>query len=445
MAEENSTVGAIANFLSSLRSFPLWVLAGLSAAAWAVLYFIPLRNVGPPPLQGQLPSLVRIAALTFSGLTLAKLVNDVVSFAIVNWFKPKALRIVVRGHGRRWFVAKQPDGTFVSQIALDVEITNLTDQPVRIVSAQLIRPKPGKQLLNAVAHLYDRDQFNNEYDTIAPRSPATANLFYLIHRAIAPTGSTIRVTVGITDQFGHRYRARAVPVRSPQPPVPRPSLGSRFKDIASRRRAPTSNPPKPEAEPFTPPVEWSHDGRFNKVEAVLTEEGRHYAANGRQRGGLGSFDTTLQSEPNFGWTQLGQAPPLLWERGRAAPIRSDNAARLLRLRAQLDSDGQSELDDFLLSHLDKHSTYADVAYFVFFVLHRNGRTIEALVAAQQRLRGDSVFGYSNLLGMLSALVSREHYDLGPSVLARLLQTLGGDVEATAFRLREKINLAQIQD
>ena len=32
MAEENSTVGAIANFLSSLRSFPLWALAGLSAA-----------------------------------------------------------------------------------------------------------------------------------------------------------------------------------------------------------------------------------------------------------------------------------------------------------------------------------------------------------------------------------------------------------------------------
>jgi hypothetical protein len=85
-----------------------------------------------------------------------------------------------------------------------------------------------------------------------------------------------------------------------------------------------------------------------------------------------------------------------------------------------------------------------VAYFIFFVLHRSARTIDGLTQAKQQLKGDSVFGFSNLTGMLSALVSREHFDFDPGLFPKLLKVLGDDGEAAAFRIREKINLAQIQ-
>jgi hypothetical protein len=51
-----------------------------------------------------------------------------------------------------------------------------------------------------------------------------------------------------------------------------------------------------------------------KIDIVLAEEKRAYAANGRPRGGLGSMNITLQSVPNHGWTTEGQIPVLLFEK-----------------------------------------------------------------------------------------------------------------------------------
>jgi hypothetical protein len=66
-------------------------------------------------------------------------------------------------------------------------------------------------------------------------------------------------------------------------------------------------------------------------DAVLQEEKRSYAANGRLRGGLGSLNVTLQSEPNFGWTTVGQIPQLLWPQGQGVMITSANMTRLPRI------------------------------------------------------------------------------------------------------------------
>jgi hypothetical protein len=69
------------------------------------------------------------------------------------------------------------------------------------------------------------------------------------------------------------------------------------------------------------------------------------------------------------------------------------------------------------------------------------RTIDALKAAQLCLAGDKVFGYSNILGTLSALVSHEHFQLDDVLLALILETLADDQEPD-FRIRDKVNLAR---
>jgi hypothetical protein len=69
------------------------------------------------------------------------------------------------------------------------------------------------------------------------------------------------------------------------------------------------------------------------------------------------------------------------------------------------------------------------------------RTIDALEAARTHLAGDKVYGYSNLLGTLSAIVSNEHFDIDPALYPRILKTLAGDAEHN-FRLNEKMALSR---
>ena len=93
--------------------------------------------------------------------------------------------------------------------------------------------------------------------------------------------------------------------------------------------------------------------------------------------------------------------------------------------------------------MDKHSPYADIAYFIFLVLHRVGRTVEALQVARARLNGDKHFGYSNLLATLSALISHEYFEIDSAIYAGISGALAGDNEYN-FYLTEKINLARLQ-
>jgi hypothetical protein len=192
-----------------------------------------------------------------------------------------------------------------------------------------------------------------------------------------------------------------------------------------------------------PLTEWQHQGRFDEVDLILNEERRNYAACGRERGGLGSLNVGLQSEPNFGWTEVGTVPSLLWDRANAKPIESPNVSRLVSIHAALGNSDKGNLEGYLLSHLNKASPYADIGYFTFVVLYRVGRTIDALRAARSHLAGDKNYAYSNLLGTLSALVSREHFTIDPALYPQLLEALAGDAEPN-FRLNEKINLARLQ-
>jgi len=82
-------------------------------------------------------------------------------------------------------------------------------------------------------------------------------------------------------------------------------------------------------------------------------------------------------------------------------------------------------------------------YLVRRIGNRMGKTASALVAARSRLSGDSDFGYSNLLGVLSALVSHEHHAMIDDVFVAIMKALEGDKEHS-FRLAEKITLARLK-
>jgi hypothetical protein len=262
----------------------------------------------------------------------------------------------------------------------------------------------------------------------------------MVRGALASRGTPIYLTLGITDQFGEEYRIKRVQIRTSDPIQPKTPWKASFG--ALRRISFWQRSASPDALPVSP-REWDHAGKYDELDLILIEERRNYAARGRSHGKLGSLNVGVRSEPNSGATLVGTVPQLLWDKAKATPLASPNAVRLLALRDQLDGAERADLERYLLSHLDKHSPYADIAYFIFLVLHRVGRTVEALQVARARLNGDKHFGYSNLLATLSALISHEYFEIDSAIYAGISGALAGDNEYN-FYLTEKINLARLQ-
>lgn len=175
-----------------------------------------------------------------------------------------------------------------------------------------------------------------------------------------------------------------------------------------------------------------------KINLVLNEEKRAYFANGRMRGGLGSFNIRVGG----GWTTVGQIPKLISDVPSLKTINSPNSDLLLKLYGALNSSEKEEFATTLISYLSKDTIYFDVAYLVFFVLHRVGKTIEAIEQARISLKGDTKFGFSNMLGMLSKIVQNEHSFISDDVLQSIETAMSGETEHT-FNLVETINSARL--
>lgn len=180
-----------------------------------------------------------------------------------------------------------------------------------------------------------------------------------------------------------------------------------------------------------------------KINIVLDEEVRSYSAKGRRSGDLGSMNIGLQSVPNNGWKTQGEIPQLLFPDSDKSVISSPNATILFKLYSSLDKSGKESLESYLTTHLRKDSPFVSIAYLIFFVLYRIGATTKALQNARRALTGDSVNGYSNLLGIFSMIVSREYLEIDPKTYESVKLILAGDKEYD-FQLKEKINLALLK-
>lgn len=437
---------AVGPILTALRALPLWLLACLAAAGYGVLFLPAFGSTTPAALdafRAQWGVWAWIDAVTFSILAIGRAIDSGITAYRIHRHGLKTRKALVLVPRLRpwWYLAKQQDDSYVSQISINFDATNLTDRPVHILNMTLIRPRSSGEVIQAMVSLpMEGSRYHSTRHPVPANGTVEASAHVMVRGALARYGNPIVVTMAVTDQSGEEYRLRGIRVPSNNPPLPPMSWRERLSEYAGRF---TKFIGSGERAAILPAI-WQHEGQFSDVDIILAEEKRNYAANGRIRGGLGSLNVTLQSEPNHGWTQEGAVPRLLWTREENPPaVDSLNLTRLIRMYAALDGGGKRDLEEYLLSHLNKASTYADVAYFVFLALHRMGRTTDSVAAAQAKLTGDRVNGYSNLLGTLSAVVSREHFDIDPTLYPAIVNLLTGDPEHN-FRLIEKMNLARLQ-
>ncbi|WP_322093944.1 hypothetical protein [Paraburkholderia bannensis] len=431
-------VEAVAKIVETLRSIPFWLFAGLALAAGGLLY-LPSFEAVPGPLLGAFRD--HWGAWIYAGMVVTGVlaVTRLVADMILTFWRRRAARVLyLRPQIEQswWHLAKQRDGSWTSQLSVRLDVSNRSDSPVRLLDARLTWPLCRGALLSADIALPNAGRMYSRMHAVRPREVSDASIHILVSGRLAREGRPLRATILVTDQSGATYRLNGIRLRSTNKAVSLRERIVRAWQTARQRRS----------EQVAPlPTAWEHNGRFADVDAVLAEEHRQYAANGRNRGGLGSLNITLQNEPNSGVFREGEVPALLWSVDQQPPaVGSANIARLLRLHLSADAEGRDALEAYLLSHLHRRSPHADVAYFIFLGLHRFGRTTDAVAAAQRHLAGDQVFGYSNLLATLAALVSREHFEMDASLYDELGRLLASDAEHN-FRLLEKMNLARLEN
>jgi len=404
--------GAIAPFLSALRTLPLWVLIGLAFASYAVLFAPAFGGIDPELFRRQWGTWAWIAAITFSLLALARVCAGGAAYYRSQRETTAARRVLrfVSLHRQCWWhLAKQQDDSFASQIRLDIQASNTSDRPIQIVKVRLARPRA--ELIQADVLLpMEGSPYHSHNHPVPPHGTVPAAVHIMVRGSLAAQGKSIRAFIIITDQHGEEYKIKNVHVGTHDPPPQRRPFTQRVRDFQP------FNWVRSDSEPPSAPMPWTFSPGFEYLdicESVLNEEQRSYAANGRLRGGLGSFNVGLQSEPNYGWTTLGQIPQLLWDQDKATIVSSPNLERIIKTHHQLSQKDRDNLEGYLLSQLQKNSPFCEVSYFLFLALHRVGRTIDALLMARTFLRGDKVSAYSNLLGILSAVVSHEHFSIDP--------------------------------
>jgi hypothetical protein len=441
-----SPAGIASQIISILRTLPVWVLGGLAAIGYAILFLPGFAGINPEPFRAKYGIWFWIEAVSFSILAIARALDwSITTYRVrrKTTEERRALRLVPRHQQCWWHLAKQPDNSFISQIRLDVEAANVTDYPVRIVKVSLVRPRTKSAPVYAEVSLpMAGSPYHDDRHQVPPHDTVTAHAHLMVRGSLAPQGHPLRVTLRITDQFGDEYLLKRIDLQSHQPTLSKPPWSQRAVSGVRRilRFGTTKKDEVDEARHLS--KVWNHGGSFAEVDLILNEERRAYAAKGRRTGGLGSLNVGIQSGPGYRAINVGSIPLPLWDKAFATPVESPNLVRLLKLRDTLGEKEKADLERYLLSHLHRSSTYADVAYLIFLALHRMGRTVQAVTLARAHLAGDAVFGYSNLLGTLAAVVSHEHFAIDPALYPQIQKALEGDTEHN-FGLAEIMNSARL--
>lgn len=418
-------------FVEVVKDLPLWLFTAFAVAA-ALMLFVPQIN-------GELPNNYRpwlvIGVVLFGVLAVAKLTSALVSIWRAERAETKARKTFYAtpiAQHCRWSVAKQADGSLVTQIVAEFSVKNQSTTPIGLMRARVIKPTIRGEVLHDMITV--RELRGHMHGTayasgyrIAPGTSLPASAMVMIRGTPRKDeGVDLTVVLGISDEDGYEQRVRVV--------------------CKGMRKPMLSDLPKPvEAlHSITDPIE-------KDVASVLQTELSRYEINGRQAGGLGSVHIVMAGREI---KQLGSDTRIMQATANqeivsepeTAEIKSDNLEALLALYARLVTDDERErFANALLRRLQDEKGYARVAYLIVLALWKIDLLGEALEAAMFGLPEDDRkdFGLSNALMMLNGLLRYRHSDFTPDMLDTIERFLQGAQEHS-FRIPQKIAAIRAQ-
>lgn len=423
MTPEGSTF--FPKFVESVKDLPAWLFTAFAVAAGLLLFV--------PQISGELPKDYRpglvISVVLFGVLAVFKWVNVLVT-AWRGWRTDakarKTFHMTPIAQHCHWSVAKQADGSLVTQIVADFAVKNQSAAPVGLTRARVIKPLIRGEVLHDMITV--REQRGRMHGTaytsdyrIAPGTTLPARAMVMIRgKPRKDESEDLIVVFGISDEDGYEQRVSVA--------------------CKGMRKPKTSDLPKP--------VEALHtiaDPIEKDVASVLQTELSRYELNGRQAGGLGSVHIVMAGKKIM---QLGSDTRIMQATANqeivsepgATEVKSDNLDALLALYARLATDEERErCSNALLNRLQDDKGYARVAYMIVLALWKIGLLGEALEAAMFGLPEDDRkdFGLSNVLMMLNGLLRYRHPDFTPEMLDTIERFLHGSQEHS-FRIPQKI-------
>lgn len=410
----------VAKVVEAAKDLPVWILTALPVAAAVMLFLPQVTNELPKDLRPWL-----LVSFVLFGVLAAFKWLDV---GIAAWRAARAAAMARKTFHLtpipqecHWSIAKQPDGTWVTQVVAHFAVKNQKTTPVRLLRARIIKPKIRGEI---VTEMIDVRAPNHR---IPPGTTVATHVFLMVSGKPATNAyQNLAVTLAISDDDGNEQRI-SVECRAPRQP-----------------KTSEASTPLEALHAITDPI-------AKDVASVLQAEVARYESNGRREGGLGSVHILMGRKEirNLGSdarTLHTTANQEISVPAVTSELKSDNLDALLVIHGRLASDDErKQFADALLSRLNDNKGYARVAYLIVLALWKIGLLREALEASRKGLKeGDRItFGLSNTLMLLNGLLRYRYCDF----TSDMLDTIEGHLRAMnehSFRIPQKIAAIRAQ-
>jgi hypothetical protein len=324
-----------------------------------------------------------------------------------------------------WASSKQPDDSVVTQVSARLYIKNLTDYPLALVSAMLVKPHVRGEIVSSDVSIkaVDRNIYGDAFSsghTIPPRMALPASAHIMI-RGVPwrEPKREIRVTISLRDDEGREERVKMAMRVIPKPQVV------------------TALPALEVVSLLADPIE-------KEIAAVLQAEVARYYKCGRPTGGLGSIHLVVGGREitgfgTDGWLANSPKNQSVYSNPDEVELRSDNLEALMAYYARLSEAERTQLDTALMNRLGEERGYLRVSYFIVCALWKTGKLPGALKRARAKLpEGEmKAFGLSNTLMLLNGLLRYRYPDFPNEILDEIERFLNG-MNEHSFQIPEKI-------
>lgn len=325
----------------------------------------------------------------------------------------KTLRLVPNAHGCWWHLGSSGDQPAM-QVVGHWYATNVTDRPVLVLAASLLRPR-------VAGHVATQDRRRGVFGgyPIPPHGTADLSAHFWVKPPVQEDGKDFDARVEFIDQYGNKHRTKKV----------------RFA-CHPRTTPKKQEPPKELVYSISDPL-------LKKIVSVLKAEVDRYRGCGRTVGGMGSVQTTVGGQTYRGvgsdWREADSPRQQeVLEQPTLGAVHSENADALLSIYNVLGSQEERErFKTALLDRLSRDGEYACIGYFIGLVLFRTGHLSDAVSRAKRDLFGDREFGFSNLLWLVDGLLKFEHSAFSDDPLDAIERVVHG-VDEHLFRIPQRI-------
>jgi hypothetical protein len=194
-------LSGITKFLLALQTLPFWVSTALAIAGWVICLVLYV----PSPFfddfrdfRNAWGAWIVAGTIFFTVLAVARLVAD----------RSARLRLFPGDRPQWWHRDKQPDGSYLTQIVLEIKVMNPISKPVQLMHARLVYPKVAADLVwRQLIHLAQPAT-----DNVVPgHHLARGSVHIVVRKALAArAGGELPVVIKLTDHRGLKYRYKAV-------------------------------------------------------------------------------------------------------------------------------------------------------------------------------------------------------------------------------------------